>query len=389
MRICLVYDCLYPYTVGGAERWYRNLAAELVAAGHEVTYLTRRQWPAGEAPDVPGVRVVAVAPGGELYGPGGQRRIGPPLRFGAGVARHLAGARGRYDVVHTCAFPYFSLLGARAALAGAGTALAVDWFEVWTHAYWRSYLGRVGGGIGWGVQRACVALTPLAFVFSNLHARRLAAEGLRGRVERLEGAYNGSLEPVGDPRAPRAPLVVFAGRHIAEKRAELIPGAIALARRRIPGLRALILGDGPRHDALRAEIARFGLDEVAEAPGFVAAEQVSEALARASCHVLPSAREGYGMVVIEAAAAGTPSAVVAGPDNAATELVVEGVNGFVAPVATPRALAATILAVQHGGAELRARTTAWFAHEAPRLSAAASARHVAAVYARLSAPRPR
>ena len=43
MRICIVYDCLFPYTVGGGERWYRALAGELVAAGHEVTYLTRRQ----------------------------------------------------------------------------------------------------------------------------------------------------------------------------------------------------------------------------------------------------------------------------------------------------------------------------------------------------------
>ena len=31
MRICLVYDCLFPYTVGGAERWYRNLAERLAA----------------------------------------------------------------------------------------------------------------------------------------------------------------------------------------------------------------------------------------------------------------------------------------------------------------------------------------------------------------------
>ena len=31
MRICVVYDCLYPYTVGGAERWYRALAERLAA----------------------------------------------------------------------------------------------------------------------------------------------------------------------------------------------------------------------------------------------------------------------------------------------------------------------------------------------------------------------
>src|SRR5262249_53168892 len=47
MRVCLVYDCLFPHTVGGAERWYANLAERLAAEGHEVTYLTLRQWPKG------------------------------------------------------------------------------------------------------------------------------------------------------------------------------------------------------------------------------------------------------------------------------------------------------------------------------------------------------
>ena len=37
MRVCLVYDCLFPWTYGGAERWYRNLAERLAAEGHEVT----------------------------------------------------------------------------------------------------------------------------------------------------------------------------------------------------------------------------------------------------------------------------------------------------------------------------------------------------------------
>src|SRR5215210_7649106 len=67
VRVCLAYDCLYPYTVGGAERWYRNLAERLAADGHEVTYLTRRQWNGAEPPDVAGVRVVGVSAGGDLY----------------------------------------------------------------------------------------------------------------------------------------------------------------------------------------------------------------------------------------------------------------------------------------------------------------------------------
>ena len=48
MRVCVVYDCLFPHTVGGAERWYRNLAERLAADGHDVTYLPLRQWPRGE-----------------------------------------------------------------------------------------------------------------------------------------------------------------------------------------------------------------------------------------------------------------------------------------------------------------------------------------------------
>ena len=61
MRICIVYDLLYPQTVGGAERWYRNVALRLAEEGHDVTYLTMRQWEPGAEPDLPGVRVVAVA----------------------------------------------------------------------------------------------------------------------------------------------------------------------------------------------------------------------------------------------------------------------------------------------------------------------------------------
>src|SRR4051812_47658752 len=60
VRICVVYDCLYPHTVGGAERWYRNLSRRLVEAGHDVTYLTLRQWDSGVEPSFDGVRVVPV-----------------------------------------------------------------------------------------------------------------------------------------------------------------------------------------------------------------------------------------------------------------------------------------------------------------------------------------
>src|ERR671936_2772164 len=149
VRVCLVYDCLYPYTVGGAERWYRNLADQVASRGHEVTFLTRRQWARGSGPNLPGIRVIAVAPRMRLYARG-RRRIVPPLLFGLGVLAHLLRHGRRYDIVHTASFPYFSLLAAEAARRRGRYRIVVDWHEVWTREYWRGYPRLLSGGVGGG-----------------------------------------------------------------------------------------------------------------------------------------------------------------------------------------------------------------------------------------------
>jgi glycosyltransferase involved in cell wall biosynthesis len=174
--------------------------------------------------------------------------------------------------------------------------------------------------------------------------------------------------------------VVFAGRHIPEKGVPSIPPAIARARMAIPDLRATILGDGPDREATRRLVAQLGLDGVVDLPGFVDAAEVDDAIAHALCLLNPSSREGYGLVVVEAAAHGTPSIVVAGEDNAAVELIEEGRNGFVAPSRSPADLAAAIERVVAAGPALRAQTRAWFAENAERVSLGHALRSALAVY---------
>jgi len=365
MRICVVYDCLYPHTVGGAERWYRNLAERMARDGHDVTYVTLRQWPRGERPAVPGVRVVTVGPQLRLY-VRGRRRILPPLVFGLGVLAHLLRHGRRYDVVHTASFPYFSLLAAGVARRVHGFRLFADWHEVWTRDYWREYLGAVGGPLGSRVQRRCARVRHRAFSFSRLHARRLAEEGHRGEVTVLEGEYAGDLHAA-EP-AVAEPVIVFAGRHIPEKRVTSLVPALLRARVRLPGLRAEVFGDGPDRPLVARQIAGAGLDGSVDLPGFASGEQIAAALRRALCLILPSAREGYGLVVVEAAALGTPSVIVRGPDNAATELVAEGENGFIAGSAGAEDLAEAIVKVHEAGPALRRSTADWFERNAGRLS---------------------
>jgi glycosyltransferase involved in cell wall biosynthesis len=321
----------------------------------------------------------------QLYTGPGRRRILPPLVFGAGVLWHLLRHGRRYDVVHTASFPYFSLLAAAVARPLRGYRLLVDWFEVWSRSYWRDYLGHAAGEVGRLVQLLCARVPQRAFCFSRLHAARLRAEGHAGEITILPGIYEGPLTP----REPREadPVVVFAGRHIPEKQVPAIPPAIAAARERLSDLRAVILGDGPDRSRVVDLVRELRLAEVVEVPGFVATEVVERELARALCLILPSTREGYGLVVIEAAFSGTPSIVVAGPDNAAVELVDEGENGFVAPSASPSDLAAAIVRVQEGGQPLRRATAAWFERNARRLSLRHSLEIVLDAYGHLPSAR--
>jgi glycosyltransferase involved in cell wall biosynthesis len=301
----------------------------------------------------------------ELYAHG-RRRVLPPLLFGLGVLRYLLRHGRRYDVVHTASFPYFSLLAAAAVRRRGRFRLLVDWHEVWTREYWREYLGSAGGLVGWQIQRACLRVSQRAFCFSRLHERRLREQGLAGELTRLEGQYSGSPAPP-EPALGR-PVAVFAGRHIPEKRVPALMPAIARAREQVPELRGEIYGDGPERERVLQAIEAFRLQGCVSAPGFVEQEVLEHALATALCLVLPSRREGYGLVVIESAARGVPSVVVEGPDNAATELVDEGTNGTIAPSAEADELAAALLRVYEAGPELRNSTLEWFRRNAERLS---------------------
>jgi glycosyltransferase involved in cell wall biosynthesis len=280
--------------------------------------------------------------------------------------------------VHTAAFPYFSALAAGAARRRSSYELVVDWQELWTRDYWREYLGPVGGWVGWRVQRLCLHVPQRAFCFSRLVERRLVAERVHGKVSVREGQFEGMPAPA---PLPAEPVVVFVGRHIPEKNPVAVVHAVAKARETIPELRGAIYGDGPERPNVLAAIAQYGLEDVVEAPGFVDEDMIQDALARALCLVLPSQREGYGLVVVEALSKGTPVVLVNGENNAATELVETGVSGFAAANASPAELAGAVIRVAEMGPPLRDSTLAAFKRSASRLSLAGSLQKVVTAYA--------
>ena len=379
MRVCIVYDCLYPYTIGGAERWYRNLAERLAGAGHDVTFLTLRQWERGVEPDVPGVRVVAVGPRMALYAQSGRRRLLPPIVFGLGVLRHLL----RHGAVRRrphCVVPV--LLAARRGVARrrGRFRIVVDWHEVWT----RELLARVPRAarrpVGWLVQRACLRVPQRAFCFSTAARAAPARARAPRRADAPRGAVRGgTVEPSRPGRRARS----------RSSRAATSPrSASRRSCRRSPGR-------GSRCPSCAARSTATARSARGPAGDRRARARMDSSPRRGSsserCSRAPSRARSASYFRRDARAtdwsssrpprAACPTVVVAGDDNAATELVDEGVNGTVAASSAPTFSPPRSPASTEAGPELAASTLDWFRRNAERLSLERSLEIVLEAYA--------
>ena len=131
--------------------------------------------------------------------------------------------------------------------------------------------------------------------------------------------------------------VLFVGRFYRRKRVEVLIRAAVALRERIPNLEVRLVGAGPCEPYLRQLSSDLKLDDAVTFLGDVSRSQLSAEYHRARVFCLPSVQEGFGIVLLEAMAAGKP--IVAARAAAIPEVVPHGV--LVDPE-SPEALAAGI-----------------------------------------------
>lgn len=369
-RVAIAYDCLYPVNTGGGERVYRRMAELFAESDCAVSYVTRRQWDDGAEPDA-GFDVVPVW-NGEIYDEHGTRTMGSAVGFAMALFRYFRRHRGEHDIVVVSALPVLNVFAVRLALLGTRAVIVTDWLEVWSWRKWRSYSGALVGTIAsvlqwFGLRMGRLQTVNSSFTRERVRRYRPSADPIvLGLVDLVGEVADADTTRVGRP------LAVFVGRHIADKRLDALPAAIAVARESVRDLTLQIVGTGPETAAVRARVHQLGLDDAVQFLGRVDDDALDRAFRSASVLVNPSAREGFGLVIAEAASVATPSVVVAGEDNAAAELVHDGVNGYVAASVGPDVLGAAIVRAIAGGAALRASTLGWFERERAEHGLAAS-----------------
>jgi glycosyltransferase involved in cell wall biosynthesis len=271
---------------GGAERYAWEMALGLAARGARVSYLTARAPGQARREQRDGIDIVRL---------GGRFTVYPLLLL------WLLAHRRSFDAVLDCqnGIPFFTPLVLPRRVPVLCVVHHVHTAQFGVHfGRGMAAVGRLLEGPVAGLayrRHACVAVSP-----STVAA-------MRDRLRWAGDIYlipNGAPEPVGRPAAdPRT--LTWVGRLVAHKRAELILPVAERARQH--GLTIDVIGRGPAEHALAEAVAARGLGATVRLRGFLPEAAKQAAVAGSLLHLNTSQGEGWGLCVIEAAAAGVPT----------------------------------------------------------------------------------
>ncbi|MEU1527252.1 glycosyltransferase family 4 protein [Nocardia rhamnosiphila] len=337
MKILMVSWEYPPVVVGGLGRHVHHLATSLAAAGHEVVVLARR--PTGTSPAThpthsfiaEGVLVVAVAEDPPIFD-FGEDMLAWTLAMGhamvrAGVALDKPGIGEGWtpDVVHAhdwlVAHPAIAL----AEYYDVPLVSTIHATEAGRHSGWVA--GRVNRqvhSVEWWLANESDALITCSTSMKDEVERlyrpdRIPVHVIRNGID--VGAWTFRT------RSPRSgpPRLLYVGRLEYEKGVQDAIAALPRIRRAHPGTVLTVAGVGTQFEWLR-QLART--HRVARAVHFAGQLDHAELLGwlhGADAIVLPSRYEPFGIVALEAAAAGTP--LVTSTAGGLGEAVIDGVTG--------------------------------------------------------------
>jgi glycosyltransferase involved in cell wall biosynthesis len=290
---------------GGSERTLGHLSRGLAERDHAVTIATARYpgRPSRETHD--GVYYI--------------RRGNRLTVYGHGFARSLI---QRADVVVDVqnGVPFFA-----AVTRPSRTVLLVHHVH---REQWPVAVGPLTGRVGWLIESRISPWVHRAtshVAVSSATSAELIALGHPSH--RMNIVRNGSDVPSTLPERSRTPRIVVVSRLVPHKQIEHAIDCLGELLPRYPDLRLTVIGEGYHLPALRAYATSRGVDQQVDFMGRVDDATRDAELARAWVHLLPSLKEGWGLVAIEAAACGTPTIAYRSAGGVG-ESVLDGNTGF-------------------------------------------------------------
>lgn len=136
-------------------------------------------------------------------------------------------------------------------------------------------------------------------------------------------------------------IIVSCGRLRQIKGWDFILAAFQIVLTEIPNMKLIFVGDGEDRPALTAMSDKLGIADKVQMTGAVAPQQVAQYLNAADLFVVGSHREGWSNAMLEALACGKP--IVSTDVSGASEMIVNGANGYVVQTRNPQQYAQAVL----------------------------------------------
>jgi glycosyltransferase involved in cell wall biosynthesis len=298
------------------------MAAQLAAGRWQVVIRCARY---------PGSPAVEQRDGFTLRRGGGRVSVYP--RALLGLIRDRCAGRGP-DVVLDVqnGIPFFARL-----VAGCPVAMLVHHVH---REQWPVALGPLGARVGWWIESRVSPWVNGSLQYITVsHSTRRELVALGVQPGAVSVVHNG-LDPVPardrrivdrrDVRAQRdskVPTLVVLGRLVPHKRVEHALAVLARLRDKHPGLTLRIVGEGWWRSHIEDEARRLGVVDAVQFLGLVPEQQKHDVLADSSVMLVPSLKEGWGLVVMEAAQHAVPS-VGYRDAGGVTDSIVDGVTGL-------------------------------------------------------------
>jgi glycosyltransferase involved in cell wall biosynthesis len=343
--VAMVSDAIYPYHRGGKEVRYHELVRRL-AERAEVHVYTMHWWKGPSQRSEGPVTFHAISGLHALYA-NNRRSVSQALFFAIACFRLLTST---FDVLEADHIPYFQVIVLRLVATLKRRPLVVTWHEVWGRSYWRGYLGRAGLA-AWLIESLAMRLPDHIIAASPQTAERLRSLGTC-RAPITEAPNGIDLDAIRATRPDGAATdLVVVGRLMAHKRVDMLLQAVALLHADGVPVTCRVIGDGPERLRLARQARALGIDHAIDFRHDVAEQGRVYALMKAAkVFVFPSAREGFGIAVLEALACGLPVVTTSAPDNLARHLAARSSASIICEPSA-QALAAAVrrtLAAQRG-----------------------------------------
>ncbi|HEX6462477.1 MAG TPA: glycosyltransferase [Candidatus Saccharimonadales bacterium] len=324
-KIVFVSDSVYPYMKGGKEKRLYEISQRLADMGFEVHIYTMKWWK-GKGPIMQKkVTLHAICRHYQLY-KGNRRSIKQAIFFGLACFKLLSVKLDVLDVDH---MPFFPIISSWIVCRLRLRKFYGTWHEALSREEWAGYMGR-GSSVASAIERLSIKL-PHTITAASAHTKKALAT-LHGRVEDValvaSGIDSRRLLAI-QPAAVRCD-VLFVGRLVKDKNVNKLIEAIRYINKDIPEIQCIVIGAGPEKERLAQLVEKRELRKnvVFLEPTF-SADEIYAYMKAAKVFCLPSIREGFSLVTVEALGCGTPVVTSDAPANAAKQLVQDGQNGSI------------------------------------------------------------